>query len=101
MRVRLRVVLLFVTIVGQVVGQETRGNLTGMVTDSTGATASGASVVLVNKTTGLRLVTKTSEDGVYRFEFLDPGALSAQSGEHGIQDHDPRHRAQNERTAGD
>ncbi len=51
----------------------TSGDVTGTVTDPTGAVIPGASLTLTNvATNGSKQVT-TSGDGTYRFAFVDPG----------------------------
>ena len=42
--------------------------------DPSGALAPGASVVLANSETGVRLATAANETGIYRFDAVDPGA---------------------------
>ena len=51
----------------------TSGDVTGTVTDPTGAVVPGASLTLTNNATNLSKQTTTSGDGTYRFAFVDPG----------------------------
>jgi len=59
----------------------TTGDITGTITDQTGAVIPGATVTLTNEATGANQVTKSTNDGTYRFSFLPPGEyrVSAQS----------------------
>ena len=51
----------------------TTGDITGTISDPTGAVVPGASVVLTNTDTGVSQNTTTSASGAYRFSFLPPG----------------------------
>jgi Carboxypeptidase regulatory-like domain len=51
-----------------------RGSLSGLVTDSSGAAVSAASVTLTNVATGVALKRKTSGSGLYSFVSLIPGS---------------------------
>src|SRR5215475_4557846 len=53
--------------------QETRGSLSGIVSDSSGAAMAGVSIQLTNTETGVALTTTSNEVGLYRFLFLNPG----------------------------
>src|SRR5205814_7244534 len=53
--------------------QETRGSLSGIVTDGSGAVVPGAVMQLTNMETGVVLNTTSNETGLYRFLFLNPG----------------------------
>jgi hypothetical protein len=48
--------------------------MTGEVTDSSGAAVVGATVVLTNKSTGLKYTQATNSSGSYRFTQIPPGA---------------------------
>jgi hypothetical protein len=48
--------------------------MTGEVTDSSGAAVVGATVVLTNKSTGLKYTQATNGSGLYRFTQIPPGA---------------------------
>ena len=56
--------------VGTVFGQSGTGELTGLVTDSTGAVVSNANVTLTNDATGEKRTTVTTGAGIYRFTAL-------------------------------
>ena len=49
------------------------GNITGTVTDSTGATVTNATVVVLDTDTGISRTLKTDADGRYSATFLQPG----------------------------
>src|SRR5689334_858301 len=53
--------------------QETRGSLSGIVTDSSGAVVPAANLTLTNVETGVALTAVANEAGLYRFLFLNPG----------------------------
>ena len=53
--------------------QETRGSLSGIVADGSGAVVTGANLQLTNTETGVVLSTISNEAGLYRFLFLNPG----------------------------
>jgi hypothetical protein len=52
--------------------QSGRGVITGVVTDSSGGTVSGAEVVVTNKANGVETRTVTTHSGVYRLPYLPP-----------------------------
>ena len=53
--------------------QSTTGNITGAVTDSTGAVVTGATVTVVSTETGAERTATTNENGNYSFQQLQPG----------------------------
>jgi Carboxypeptidase regulatory-like domain/TonB dependent receptor/TonB-dependent Receptor Plug Domain len=53
--------------------QTSRGTVSGVVTDATGAVISGASVVLTNTATTVNRSTVTNNEGFYRFDAVDLG----------------------------
>src|SRR4051794_35186325 len=58
---------------GLATAQETRGSVSGLVSDSSGAVVAGATLRLTNVETGVVLTTTSNETGLYRFLFLNPG----------------------------
>lgn len=62
-------------------GQDGRGAILGRVSDSSGGAVPGAGIEIVNRATGVRLATRTNEQGNYEVPFLLPGAyqLSAEA----------------------
>lgn len=53
--------------------QESRGSLSGTITDSTGAVIASAPLKLSNVDTGVSFASTTNEAGQYRFLLLNPG----------------------------
>jgi len=53
--------------------QDGRGTLLGRVTDSSGGAVPGASLEALNKATGVRISSKTNDQGNYEIPFLLPG----------------------------
>jgi len=62
-------------------GQSAVAQLTGQITDPTGAVVVGAAVNMTNEATGIRFDTKSNNEGYYSFPVLPPGdyKLSVQS----------------------
>ena len=56
-----------------VLGQTSRGTVSGTITDTSGAVIAGASVVLTHIETGVRRSASTNEAGLYRFDAVDLG----------------------------
>ncbi len=56
--------------------QETRGSITGKVTDPSGAVVPGAAVVVTNTATNVASRAATNETGYYEVNFLVPGPYS-------------------------
>ena len=57
-------------------GQGTTSRVTGTVTDTNGATVSGATVTLTNDGTAVSLTTTTSDQGAYVFDLIQAGSYS-------------------------
>ena len=55
---------------------QTKGSLSGTVTDATGAVVPGASVTLSNAATGTSVKTTTGDNGVFNFTAVDPGTYT-------------------------
>src|SRR6185295_15185589 len=53
--------------------QDTRGTITGRVTDPSGAVIAGATVVVSNTAMGTKMNLSTNAEGIYRATFLSPG----------------------------
>lgn len=64
--------------------QQDRGNITGVVTDSTGAVLPGTGVVLKNNA-GLNLSTVTNDSGQYHFDLLNPGLYTVRADKAGFK----------------
>src|SRR5579884_735558 len=63
----------------------TTGDITGTISDPTGAVVPGASVVLTNTDTGVSQNTTTSASGTYRFSFLPPGEYRVSAAATGLK----------------
>src|SRR2546430_3195108 len=59
-----------------VFGQQTTGSLNGTVVDPSGATVAGATVTVVNSSTGAERSTVSSTAGTFDFQALQPGAYT-------------------------
>jgi hypothetical protein len=57
-------------------GQEFRGKIQGLVTDTSGALIPGAALTLLNIKTGIQTVRVSNETGLYRFDNVDPGSYT-------------------------
>lgn len=53
--------------------QSYRGRVQGVVTDQTKAVVAGATVTLTNVATGVQVVRKSSDSGLFLFDLVDPG----------------------------
>lgn len=67
-------VLLSFTLVAR--AQTSRGTVSGIATDPTGAVISGASVKLANVETNVQRTTTTNDEGFYRFDAVDLGTYN-------------------------
>ena len=76
MAVHFTVVLLLFSSLMPVLAQTSRGAVTGIVADSTGAVISGAAVSLTNTQTGVTRSTVSNGEGAYRFDAVDLGTYS-------------------------
>jgi len=83
---RLHLLLLFLGI-GLPVGvsAQTLGEITGEVTDPSGAITPGASVTATNMATNIARVTRTNEAGIYSFPALVPGTYQVKVEAPGFQ----------------
>jgi outer membrane receptor protein involved in Fe transport len=73
------VLLLAVALLGfalQAQAQTSRGTVSGVVTDPNNAVIAGAEVTITNAETSVSRSTVTNEEGIYRFEAIDPGSYS-------------------------
>jgi hypothetical protein len=61
------------------------GDITGIVTDQSGAVVPGASVTLKNNDTGQTQTATTNPSGVYRFSLLSPGQYTVSVSASGFQ----------------
>lgn len=74
--VRWALLLLFVIMASASYGQTSRGTLTGIVTDNSGAVIAKASVTITQEGTNVKRQTTTNDAGVYRFDAVDLGTYS-------------------------
>lgn len=72
-RAFMRGFVLFLMAASFAFSQDTRGTITGRITDPSGAVIAGASVVVSNTGMGTKTSAMTSSDGIYRAPFLLPG----------------------------
>ena len=63
-------------IVQSTIAQTTTGEISGRITDSTGAIVRSAEVIAVNEDTGVERKTVSNEDGYYSFTFLPLGTYT-------------------------
>src|SRR5256885_17163853 len=70
---------------GSLLAQGGAGELTGQVTDPSGAVISGATVKLSNAATGDVKSTTTSSGGSYRFAAVQPGSYSLELSAKGVK----------------
>ncbi len=59
--------------VSSIAAQEFRGSITGLVTDTNGASVRGARVIVTNSATNVSRSTTTNEEGSYTVLYLAPG----------------------------
>jgi hypothetical protein len=71
---RARTLFLFTLLAAVLSGQDYRGRIQGLVTDSSSAVIAGATVTLHNVKTGVSSIRKTNETGHYIFDLVEPGA---------------------------
>jgi hypothetical protein len=65
--------------------QTSRGTVTGIVLDPTGAAVRGARITLASNETGVKLSTASNEAGVFRFDAVDLGAYELQAQDPGFR----------------
>jgi hypothetical protein len=56
--------------------QTSRGTVSGLVTDSTGAAIGSAAITLTNTQTGVARTTQSNDEGLYRFDAVDLGSYT-------------------------
>src|SRR5689334_20826039 len=61
------------------------GDITGIVTDPSGAVLPNVTVTLKNNSTGQTTTTNTNTQGVYRFPLLNPGGYTLSAAATGFQ----------------
>jgi outer membrane receptor protein involved in Fe transport len=80
-------IMLALTLVAPAIHSQTitSGDITGVVTDSSGAVVPGAKVVLKNVETGDGRTVDSGADGQYRFTFLKPGQYTVSASTPGLK----------------
>jgi hypothetical protein len=69
-------VLLFVFMAPVALQAQTKGSLTGTVTDPAGAVVPGANVEIKNNANGATRTTTTNDNGIFQLSELDPGSYT-------------------------
>jgi hypothetical protein len=67
---------LFLALPVSLLAQTSRGTVNGLVTDTAGAVIQNATVTLTNNETTVSRSTSTTEEGLYRFDAVDPGTYT-------------------------
>src|ERR1700682_2450326 len=70
---RILLLLIVVVLVASAARAEVGGRITGAVKDKTGSVIPGATVVVTNTQTGVKLITTADQDGVFTFPVLSVG----------------------------
>src|SRR6202171_4147718 len=70
---RILLLLIVVVLVASAARAEVGGRITGAVKDQTGSVIPGATVVVTNTQTGVKLITTADQDGVFTFPVLSVG----------------------------
>src|SRR6266581_3393032 len=73
---------------GIAVAQTSRGTLTGVITDPSGAAIATATVTITHLNTNVKRQTTTNETGVYRFDAVDLGTYLLSVQKTGFRTHD-------------
>src|SRR5437899_1749074 len=73
---------------GIAVAQTSRGTLTGVITDPSGAAIATAAVTITHLNTNVKRQTTTNETGVYRFDAVDLGTYLLSVQKTGFRTHD-------------
>src|ERR1051326_8253093 len=68
--------LAMAAIVDRAIAQESRGSITGIIMDSTGAVVNGATVTAMNTATGVPTSKTTNSSGNFSLSYLIPGKYS-------------------------
>jgi hypothetical protein len=78
-------ILLSFLLSGLLSGQTGTGEITGTVTDSSGAVVAGAMITLTNPATGLQRTLRSNAEGIFNFPVLRPGIYSLRAEMTGFQ----------------
>src|SRR4051812_38701608 len=85
MKTKLAVACMLLSLAGTLPAQDTRGAITGRISDPSGAYIPGATVVITNTATGLKNSIKTNQDGYYQASFLPPGSYRMEAVSQGFK----------------
>jgi hypothetical protein len=78
-------VLLLPLFSNSVLAQSSKGIIVGTITDPSGALVGGATVKITNKSTNVTRETKTSAEGGFRLEAVDPGIYKVEASAGGFK----------------
>jgi hypothetical protein len=81
----LSVCILFLCAGSVALAQAGRGGISGLVSDSSGASVKGANVTALNQATGVTQHTVTSDAGLYSFVALNPGLYAVTASQKGFE----------------
>ena len=81
----LSVCILFLCAGSVALAQAGRGGISGLVSDSSGASVRGATVTALNQATGVTQHTVTSDAGLYSFVALNPGLYAVTASQKGFE----------------
>jgi hypothetical protein len=84
MRIFVRVVWFLLFLVSSLYAS-TNGNISGLVTDSSGAVVASATITALNTQTGIRTTTRTDDKGFYSFPSLPIGTYNVEIQETGFK----------------
>jgi hypothetical protein len=79
------VLLLFTVVAGASFGQSNVGEISGQVSDSTGAAVPGCSVTVINIQTGFKRTIITQENGIYVFAAIPEGKYNVTAEKQGFR----------------
>lgn len=89
-RARFLLAVVLLCAVAALQAQTSRGTVTGVVTDQTKAAVPNATVEITNKETNVTRSTKTNDQGVYRFDAVDPGTYDVNVKSQGFRTYSSR-----------
>jgi hypothetical protein len=75
----------FVLLTPPAFGQGAAGSVLGVVRDPSGGVVAGASVTITNTATGVTTTTKTNNEGLYVFPYVQPGVYDLTASASGFQ----------------
>jgi len=78
-RIHSLIAILCLLTAGTVWSQDTKGTISGRVTDPSGSVIPGAKVVVTNTAMGTKTDLTTNAEGIYRAAALNPGAYTVEA----------------------